>query len=108
MAEAELRAPATACADASPASPCRLTNFGSATAASTPPPALAQAATPASTVGGDWTQFHNDRVHSGYNAAETTISAANVANLGVAWTATTGDLIECGSNGAASLIFGYH
>jgi outer membrane protein assembly factor BamB len=65
-----------------------------ATAASTPPPALAQAATPATTVGGDWTQFHNDPVHSGYNAAETTISAANVANLGVAWTAATGNSIE--------------
>jgi outer membrane protein assembly factor BamB/uncharacterized membrane protein YoaK (UPF0700 family) len=54
---------------------------------------LAQAATPATTVGGDWTQFHNDLAHSGYNAAETTISAANVANLGVAWSATTGDSI---------------
>ena len=64
-----------------------------ATAASTPPPVLAQAATPATTVGGDWTQFHNDLAHSGYNAAETTISAANVANLGVAWSATTGDSI---------------
>ena len=65
-----------------------------ATAASTPPPVLAQAATPATTVGGDWTQFHNDLIHSGYNAAETTISAPNVANLGVAWTATTGNGID--------------
>jgi outer membrane protein assembly factor BamB len=49
--------------------------------------------TPAS-ASGDWPQFHNDPTHEGYNAAETTISAANVADLGVAWTADTGNAIR--------------
>ena len=59
---------------------------------------------PAAAASGDWTQFHNDLAHSGYNAAETTISAANVAHLGVAWTATGGDMIISSpavSNGVA-------
>jgi len=51
--------------------------------------------TPASqaVASGDWPQFHNDPAHTGYNAAETTISASNVSTLGVAWTATTGGSI---------------
>jgi outer membrane protein assembly factor BamB len=35
---------------------------------------------------GDWTQFHNGPTHEGYDAAETTLSPSNVADLGVAWT----------------------
>jgi outer membrane protein assembly factor BamB len=65
-----------------------------ATAASTPSPALAQSAAPAAVVSGDWTQFHNDAARAGYNAAEGAISPASVANLGVAWTATTGNGID--------------
>jgi outer membrane protein assembly factor BamB len=44
-------------------------------------------------VGGDWLQFRNGPTHTGYNPNETTISASNVAGLGVAWTATTGGVI---------------
>ena len=50
-------------------------------------------AAPVAAATGDWSQFHNDPVHSGYNATDTTISAANVGALGVAWTATTGTSI---------------
>jgi outer membrane protein assembly factor BamB len=39
---------------------------------------------------GDWTQFHNGPAHTGYNAAETTISPTNVAGLGLAWTGAAG------------------
>jgi outer membrane protein assembly factor BamB len=39
---------------------------------------------------GDWPQFRGGPTHTGYNAAETTLSPSNVADLGVAWTATTG------------------
>jgi outer membrane protein assembly factor BamB len=44
-------------------------------------------------VSGDWTQFHNDVTHQGYNTAETVLSPSNVGALGVAWTATTGGSI---------------
>jgi hypothetical protein len=50
-------------------------------------------AKPVAAAAGDWSQYHNDPAHSGYNATETTISAANVGALGVAWTATTGNAI---------------
>ncbi len=66
-----------------------------------PAVAAAPAATPATTVvqphsvvaSGDWPQFHNDATHDGYNSAETTLSASDVAGLGVAWTGTTGSPI---------------
>ena len=51
-------------------------------------------ATPVAAATGDWTQFHNGPTHSGYNATETTLSASNVAALGVAWTGTTGSEIN--------------
>ena len=55
-------------------------------------PAAALAKSPESakpaTTSGDWSQFRNDPVHSGYNVNETMISASNVAALGVAWTGT--------------------
>jgi outer membrane protein assembly factor BamB len=50
------------------------------------PPMSAQSAT----ASGDWAQFRHDPAHSGYNAAETTISTANVAHLGVVWTGSAG------------------
>ena len=71
----------------------RLLALGAAAAlalALMPAAALAAPAPPVATVASDWPQFHNDLAHSGYNAAETTISAANVADLGVAWTGATG------------------
>ena len=46
-------------------------------------PATALAAT------GDWPQFHNGPAHQGNDAQETTLSAANVASLAVAWTGNT-------------------
>jgi outer membrane protein assembly factor BamB len=38
----------------------------------------------------DWPQFRHDSANTGYNPGETTISASNVARLGLAWTAQTG------------------
>ena len=57
-----------------------------ATAPLVPP---ATAAPPATS--GDWPQYQHDATHSGYNAAEKTISTANVHALGVAWTGATDD-----------------
>jgi len=48
----------------------------------------------AATTSGDWMQFRFGPTHTGYNPNETTISASNVAGLGVAWTATTGSEID--------------
>jgi hypothetical protein len=42
------------------------------------------------TVSRDWPQFRHDPAPSGYASAETTISAANVDDLAVAWTGDTG------------------
>ena len=55
--------------------------------------ATSPTSTPSAVTTGDWTQFHHDLAHSGYNAIEGTISAANVGGLGVAWTATTPSFI---------------
>jgi outer membrane protein assembly factor BamB len=59
-------------------------------------PAALLAASPiptptAAATGADWPQFGHDAAHTGYNPDETTISAANVADLKVAWTTTFGD-----------------
>ena len=51
-------------------------------------------AAPVAAASGDWTQFHNGPTHEGFNTAETTLSASNVADLGVAWTGTTGGAIS--------------
>ena len=56
----------------------------------------------ATAVSGDWPQFHNDPTRQGYNSAETTISASNVASLGVAWTGTTGGDIGYSSPAVAN------
>ena len=44
-----------------------------------------------------WAQFHNGPTHEGNNVTETILSPANVAGLGVKWTATTGDYIDSSS-----------
>ena len=58
-------------------------------------------AKPAVADSGDWTQFRHDATHSGFNAAENTISTSNVDALDVAWTATTAGEIELSSPAVA-------
>ena len=41
-----------------------------------------------SAAAGDWTSWHYDPANTGYNPSETIISAANVSNLDIAWSAT--------------------
>jgi outer membrane protein assembly factor BamB len=41
-----------------------------------------------SAAAGDWTSWHNDPANTGFNSSETTISAANVSNLDIAWSAS--------------------
>ena len=45
---------------------------------------------PVAAASGDWPQFQGGPTHQGYNAAETTLSASNVAGLGRAWTGPGG------------------
>ena len=45
----------------------------------------AQPQVAAATASGDWTQFRHDASNSGYNAAESIISAANAGALGLRW-----------------------
>jgi len=45
---------------------------------------------PVAAASGDWPQFQGGPTHIGYNATETTLSASNVAGLGVAWTGAGG------------------
>jgi len=42
---------------------------------------------PARAAGPDWTQWQGDPAHTGWNAAESTIGAANASSLHVLWTA---------------------
>ena len=51
---------------------------------------------------GDWTQFHNDATHSGYNSTESIISASNASSLGVAWAGATPDVIYYSSPAVAN------
>ena len=45
---------------------------------------------PVAAATGDWPQFQGGPTHIGYNATETTLSAANVAGLSRAWTGPGG------------------
>jgi len=57
-----------------------------------PMPAGAMAASPSPALAptpGDWPQYGHDAAHTGNNSAEKIISAANVANLKLAWKAST-------------------
>jgi outer membrane protein assembly factor BamB len=81
------------------------------TLAASPNPALAPSP-------GDWPQYGHDAAHSGYNAAERIISPANVANLKLAWTASTrqgivgfvvaeGVVFVSGGNGGTGKLYEY-
>ena len=59
----------------------------------TPAAAVAAPATPQVAASSDWPQFHNDATRAGDSTAETTISASNVAGLGVSWSGVTGGQI---------------
>jgi outer membrane protein assembly factor BamB len=73
---------------------CSATVPGSYTVTGTDGSAIGTATLVATAASGDWPQFHNGPAHAGYNAAETTLSPSNVADLGVAWTgAGTGGAI---------------
>ena len=51
---------------------------------------VAQAAQKPPKVQADWTQFHYDPQHTGFNPYEKVLSPANVAGLSQAWQYTTG------------------
>src|ERR1035437_959976 len=61
-------------------------------AASAPPPAVVHAQ-PQTVVNGDWPQFQNSPNRKGVNIAENVIGPANLAALGVAWKAMTGNTV---------------
>src|SRR5262249_28065656 len=45
-------------------------------------------------VAADWSQFHYDAAHAGYNSAERTLTRTNVKRLRLAWAAHAGGSIE--------------
>ena len=55
--------------------------------------------------GSDWPQFRFDPAHSGLNAANSTITTANVARLTEAWTATTSTDIEASPSVADGVVY---
>ncbi|HEX7490907.1 MAG TPA: PQQ-binding-like beta-propeller repeat protein, partial [Candidatus Limnocylindrales bacterium] len=57
-----------------------------ATGGATAKPAASGATARPATSAGDWPQYHHDAAHTGFNASESDISAANVASLSLAWT----------------------
>ena len=68
---------------------CLIITVAAGPALALSPAPLQPASTASSAASGDWPQFHNDPTHTGYNATETTISPANVAALGLAWSGAT-------------------
>ena len=100
----------------------RLVAIGAAAAlalAPMPAPTLAASPNPAlAPASGDWPQYGHDAAHTGDNPVEKTISAANVANLKLAWTASTrqgirgfvvaeGVVFVSGGNGGTGKLYEY-
>jgi outer membrane protein assembly factor BamB len=53
----------------------------------------------------DWPQFRDGPAHTGYNAAETTLSPSDVADLGVKWTAAIGDATYSSATVADGVVY---
>jgi outer membrane protein assembly factor BamB len=59
----------------------------------TPSVVLATSVQPHTVAIGDWPQFQNSPNRKGFNTAENVLSPANIAAMGVAWKATTGNTV---------------
>ena len=54
---------------------------------------------------GDWPQFRDGPAHTGHNAAETTLSPSDLADLGVAWTAAIGEATYSSATVADGVVY---